>query len=250
MTIALSPLIASSPALAEGPFPVTPRCVADGGWFGPLATIVGTSAGEVIQGTAGDDVIVGFGGDDTIVGNGGHDTICGGAGNDRIFAGAEWFYDEIDTVTGEGSYIYGQGGSDTIYGSAHNDSLYGGAGWDSLNGPGGNDQMYGGKEVDFLTGGKGSDYGEGGPGDDWHSGDFDGSGNFALYTCGQWECFDDGSADSVVDDQGDNILIAYRNLDSADFLYVTTRRCDTTLINGLPLHTDSGDQVFCGPPGP
>ena len=55
-----------------------PRC------FGMEATIVGTSAGEVIQGTKDLDVIVAHGGDDVIIGRRGNDRICGNQGNDRI----------------------------------------------------------------------------------------------------------------------------------------------------------------------
>jgi Ca2+-binding RTX toxin-like protein len=45
--------------------------------FGQPATIVGTSAGDMLQGTDGPDVIVGRGGQDTIYGLGGDDLICG-----------------------------------------------------------------------------------------------------------------------------------------------------------------------------
>lgn len=54
---------------------------------GRKATIVGSSASEVLTGTQGDDVIAGLGGSDTIDGRGGDDWICGGYGADRLAGG-------------------------------------------------------------------------------------------------------------------------------------------------------------------
>jgi hypothetical protein len=88
---------------------------------GKVATIVGTSRGEIIVGTAGDDVIVAKGGDDIVYGRGGNDIICGGGGADRL---------------------YGQGGHDRLFGGAGRDKLYGGAGDDRLHGGTGIDTCY------------------------------------------------------------------------------------------------------------
>lgn len=83
---------------------------------GKVATIVGTSRGEIIEGTARADVIVAKGGNDIVRGGGGNDIICGGGGDDRLFGG---------------------GGRDKLHGGAGDDRLDGAAGTDTCyQGPG------------------------------------------------------------------------------------------------------------------
>ena len=73
------------------------------------ASIVGTTAADVIAGTRGADVILSGGGDDTIRGLGGRDTICAGAGNDTLFGG------------GRADLLAGDGGTDTCNGGLGTD---------------------------------------------------------------------------------------------------------------------------------
>jgi subtilisin family serine protease len=74
---------------------------------GEIATVTGSTAGEVIIGTAGRDVIVAKGGNDEVRGRGGDDLLCGGRGEDAMFGGR---------------------GRDRLFGEAGNDRLDGGKG--------------------------------------------------------------------------------------------------------------------------
>ena len=91
---------------------------------GRAATIVGTSAGEVIHGTDHADVIVGLGGNDTIVGRGGADWVCGSAGSDRLSGGGghDHLFGGIDAV-----HVTDEGSTERV-----GDALAGGAGNDRL----------------------------------------------------------------------------------------------------------------------
>jgi Ca2+-binding RTX toxin-like protein len=95
---------------------------------GLTATIVGTSANNVVNGTAAADVIVGLGGADTIRGNGGDDTICGGDGPDVIDGG-----DGRDWIDGGASNddLNGGNGDDFLDGGLHIDSIRGDSGRDT-----------------------------------------------------------------------------------------------------------------------
>jgi hypothetical protein len=96
---------------------------------GQAATILGTSAADVIDGTEFPDVIAGLGGNDTIRGFGAQDRICGGGGADRVVGG---------------------GGADRLSGNAGRDRLSGGPGGDNLNGGPGRDRCNGGPGADRL----------------------------------------------------------------------------------------------------
>ena len=112
---------------------------------GVVATIVGTSADDLIEGTPASDVVVGKGGRDVIRGRGGNDLICGGAGRDDIHGG-------------QGKdVLYGGPGADTVHGNHGHDRLYGGGQDDSLFGGGGNDRIFGRGGVDFAGGSRWSD---------------------------------------------------------------------------------------------
>jgi uncharacterized delta-60 repeat protein len=103
---------------------------------GVVATIVGTSGGDVVRGTRGRDVIAALAGDDVVSGVGGDDLVCGGPGDD------------------------------TLRGGAGADRLLGGPGADVLRGQAGPDALLGGAGVDDLGGGAGADVCTGGPGAD------------------------------------------------------------------------------------
>lgn len=162
-----------------------------------MATIYGTSAGEVLDGTTGDDQIYGYGGDDTIDGGGGNDSMTGGTGNDTYYVDS--LGDLVIEQRGEGldrvfvripSYVLapnveygtiyvtsgvnltgnllanillGNSGNDALYGLDGNDTLRGGAGNDTLVGGSGiligsdNDVLDGGKGIDSMAGGAGND---------------------------------------------------------------------------------------------
>lgn len=86
--------------------------------FGKSATIVGTTAADMLTGTSGPDVIFGWDGNDTIRGLGGDDRICAGAGAD-------------DLRGGPGSdFLQAGRGSDTLVGNAGSDNFDGGGGSD------------------------------------------------------------------------------------------------------------------------
>jgi Ca2+-binding RTX toxin-like protein len=107
--------------------PASPAQAAAAKCHGVRATIVGTSAANVIHGTPGRDVINGLGGNDTIYGRGGNDLICGGSGadhlyggrgHDRLFGGL----DQLHRAQEDGVERVG----DTLRGGPGNDHLDGG----------------------------------------------------------------------------------------------------------------------------
>lgn len=118
--LVLSLLLASLALIATAtPAVAKPTC------GGKVATIVGTSRGEVIRGTLKADVIVAGGGGDTVFGRGGADIICGNRARDKLYGGPG------------NDRLYGGAGNDDLYGGAGNDRLYGGAGSDAcFQGPG------------------------------------------------------------------------------------------------------------------
>jgi Ca2+-binding RTX toxin-like protein len=110
-----------------------------------MASIVGTSEGDVLLGTLEDDVIEGLEGRDLLWGgDGGIDFLSGDAGDDVLL---------------------GDVGGDTLRGGDGNDHLFGGQGRDTLTDGAGNDVMEGGAEDDTLIAvGLGSDKIHGGEG--------------------------------------------------------------------------------------
>ncbi len=166
--------VAHAIAAASAPEAEVPSC------DGHKATIVGTSAPDVLVGTPGNDVIWGGAGNDVIYGLGGNDIICGGPGNDIIYGGA---------------------GNDRIYGGPGNDVIYGEAGNDVLDGGSASNIIYGGRGDDYLNGGSGSEnilYG--GSGDDRLYG---GSGNTNILLGGLGiDHLDGGSGNANILDGG------------------------------------------------
>ena len=103
-----------------------------------MATISGTSGGDVIQGTSGTDVITSGGGKDVVNGQGDNDVISGGANRDRL-------------VGGEGNDVLDGGGSnDILTGGEGDDILFGGQGDDRMVGGSGSDTMIGGDDDDIM----------------------------------------------------------------------------------------------------
>lgn len=140
--------------------------------LGVEATLVGTSADDVLRGTPRADVIVGGAGNDRIDALGGDDLICAGPGNDRVFAGAgnDRVFggagdDRINGRDGDDS-LWGGPGRDVLLGGAGNDQLSGDLGADRLSGGLGADTLLGGDDDDTLDGGAGADSLAGGPGTD------------------------------------------------------------------------------------
>lgn len=154
-------------------------------------TVIGTSAGELLQGSAVD----GGGGDDTLQAGDGADVLSGGDGRDRLEPGNG--NDSVsggsgdDTVNGgPGSDIVlgglgddivnggpghdtvcGDAGSDTISGGDGHDCASGGDGDDTINGGAGDDTIHGDAGADFMVGGEGDDWIDGGAGHDFLRGD-------------------------------------------------------------------------------
>jgi hypothetical protein len=91
------------------------------------ATVVGTSAADVVNGTDGPDVITTRGGDDTVRGRGGDDRICLGSGND--FAAGGPGDDRINGSAGDDELL-GQGGNDRLHDRMGNNTVDGGGGID------------------------------------------------------------------------------------------------------------------------
>lgn len=128
---------------------------------GQAATLVGTSARDVLNGTPGDDVIVALGGPDVIHGRGGSDTICAGYGADTVRGGVG-----ADVIFGGPGVdlIFGGDGHDDIFGGPGNDRLQGNSGADVVSGGPGRDVVMGGRGIDVVSGGLGSDRVTGGGG--------------------------------------------------------------------------------------
>lgn len=120
-----------------------------------MATINGTSGGDVIAGSSGNDKISAGAGDDFIYSGNGNDTVNAGDGNDYVEAGNG--NDNVD----------GGSGNDTLLGGAGNDTLNGGDGDDILDGDDGNDTVFGGSGNDRIFASDGHDTIDGGGGIDW-----------------------------------------------------------------------------------
>jgi uncharacterized repeat protein (TIGR01451 family) len=139
---------------------------------GRAATLIGTSAGDLLVGTPGNDVIVALGGEDVVLGGGGNDLICGGRGNDRLVGGLgnDGVFGGlgVDRLLGGrgGDLLNGGIGNDTLNGGRGNDRLVGRTGKDKLFGKQGKDRLNGGRGDDTLNGGAGRDRLVGGPGND------------------------------------------------------------------------------------
>jgi len=121
---------------------------------GKLATIVGTSAADVLLGTPGPDLIVGGAGDDEIDGRGGGDLVCGEGGDDRLRGGGG--PDVLFGGYGD-DVMFGEAGADVIFGGDGLDAAFGGGGDDVVRGSAGSDALYGGSGDDLVRGGGGAD---------------------------------------------------------------------------------------------
>jgi CSLREA domain-containing protein len=97
---------------------------------GKAATIVGTSAGDVLVGTAGRDVVSSLAGKDKVKTKGGKDLVCAGKGKDKVRGGGK-----KDTLLGQGGNdrLKGQGGPDKLKGGKGRDKCNGGPGIDTGN---------------------------------------------------------------------------------------------------------------------
>ncbi|MFH0821165.1 MAG: calcium-binding protein, partial [Pseudomonadota bacterium] len=93
------------------------------------ATLLGTSANDLLVGYATADLLQGKDGSDKLYGRGGDDSIEAGNGPDEL---------------------YGEAGSDTLFGGADADKLVGGSGNDALDGQAGSDTMFGGSDNELL----------------------------------------------------------------------------------------------------
>ena len=144
-------------------------------------TLIGSSAGNVLDGGAGADMLTGNNGNDSLIGGTGADAMAGNAGDDTYVVDdsgdtvSENASEGLDTVQSSISYtlgahtenltlagsgnINGSGNSQSnvVIGNAGDNTLSGDAGNDTLNGGGGNDTLDGGTGADALSGGAGDD---------------------------------------------------------------------------------------------
>ena len=140
------------------------------------ATVIGNSAGNVVESDSGNDSLSGGAGDDVLNGGTGTDTLNGGADTDTatyIDAGGA-----VSANLATGSGTLGEANGDTyisienLIGSSFADTLIGGAGSNTLSGgvgadvildiSGGDDVLLGGNGADQLQGGAGADILDGG----------------------------------------------------------------------------------------
>jgi Ca2+-binding RTX toxin-like protein len=105
--------------------PAAPAHAAAATCHGVRATIVGTSASDVIHGTPGRDVIAALAGNDAIDARGGNDLVCGGEGADRIYGGPgnDRLYGGLDLFTGPVDEDGSTRSGDTLRGGPGNDHL-------------------------------------------------------------------------------------------------------------------------------
>ncbi|MBT7082342.1 MAG: hypothetical protein HN929_12930, partial [Chloroflexi bacterium] len=219
-----------------------------------IENITGGSGNDTLIGDSGGNMLVGGAGSDTLVGGLGADTLTGGAGGDKLYG---HFIDntdkvediEVDTVSYEGSgsveIDMGNGtysGNDAdgdllqdiegIIGSSSNDILTGDDRDNVLNGAGGDDTINGGLGDDILIGGAGEDTLTGGAGSDTAS--YEGSDEAVninldteVYSGGHAEgdtltgienITGSDHADTLVGDEGDNVLIGGAGNDTFAFL--------------------------------
>jgi hypothetical protein len=171
--------------------PSGPRCP------GLRATMVGTSARDVLRGTRRRDVIAALGGNDVVRGLGGADVLCGGRGRDRLSGGRG--NDIVDGGAG-GDRVSGGSRADQVGGGAGDDRVFGGADSDQLVGGGGNDRLDGGKGSEWvIQGDGGNDRIEGGSGSDQMYG---GAGRDRLMGQSDDDLLDGGSGNDNLDGGG------------------------------------------------
>ena len=75
---------------------------------------------NLLDGGGGNDILIGGDFDDILMGGSGSDKLYGGEGKDKLYADS-----------GEGNYLYGEGGDDILFGCAGTNYLYGGTGHDT-----------------------------------------------------------------------------------------------------------------------
>lgn len=171
--------------------------------------LTGDDGNDILYGRSGRDFLDGGPGDDTIIGAAGTDTINGGLGNDLIRGGRST------------DVLNGGDGNDRILGGGGTDDIRGGNGTDTLFGGDGNDLLLGGDDNDEIDGGLGNDTLEGGAGNDILTGN---EGNDLLRGGADNDTYvmiDGFGADTIVDEQGQNILdlsrlLATLNIDSVN----------------------------------
>tara|TARA_R110000868_G_scaffold150689_1_gene374141 strand:- start:31332 stop:37586 length:6255 start_codon:yes stop_codon:yes gene_type:complete len=140
---------------------------------GPLASIIGTDAGETLEGTPGDDGMEGKGGDDILIGLDGDDLLNGGTGADQMAGGqGDDYYlvdsagdqvieaanaglDTVRTVTG--TYVLGTNVENLIYTGTGNFNGTGNSLANLMIGSRGADRLDGLAGADMLRGGAGND---------------------------------------------------------------------------------------------
>lgn len=140
---------------------------------GPLASVIGTEAGETLVGSDGDDRIEGRGGNDILSGLDGDDLINGGLGNDHMAGGAgddSYVVDSdgdvvvedvnagLDTVrTVLGRYVLNANVENLVYSGDTNFTGTGNALANAITGARGADRLDGLAGADIMRGAAGND---------------------------------------------------------------------------------------------
>jgi Ca2+-binding RTX toxin-like protein len=199
--------------------------VADGRLLGVAdLSLTGSDAANRLSGNKGDNLIAGGAGDDLLSGGAGADTLDGGPGRDTagyVEAAAGVF---VRLWSGEGLSGEAAGdvltGIENLRGSGFADTLVGDGGVNELFGEGGADALWAGDGDDVLSGGAGADVLQGQGGSDTASYADAPDGVFVRLWSGEGlsgEAAGDvlvgienlrgsGFADTLVGDDGDNVL--------------------------------------------
>jgi Ca2+-binding RTX toxin-like protein len=199
--------------------------VADGRLLGVAdLSLTGSDAANRLSGNKGDNLIAGGAGDDLLSGGAGADTLDGGPGRDTagyVEAAAGVF---VRLWSGEGLSGEAAGdvltGIENLRGSGFADTLVGDGGVNELFGEGGADALWAGDGDDVLSGGAGADVLQGQGGSDTASYAEAPGGVFVRLWSGEGlsgEAAGDvlvgienlrgsGFADTLVGDDGDNVL--------------------------------------------
>ncbi|OWJ66526.1 calcium-binding protein [Inquilinus limosus] len=185
-------------------------------------TLAGGDGNDVIYGKGGDDTLRGGAGNDQLIGGAGADQIDGGAGIDTAWYGASAGHVHVDLGSGAGHLGDAEGdqlsGIENVRGSRFDDTLVGDRGANLLAGGEGDDTLRGGVGSDILDGGAGTDTADytasiGGVTVDLTTGTGAGGDATRDRLIGIENVTGSGSADTLLDDTGDNVLTPGRGVD-------------------------------------
>lgn len=171
--------------------------------------LTGTSGNDIIDGKEGADIMHGGMGDDVYYVDNTRDTVieAEGEGRDTVISSISYTaptHVENVTLTGHNNiYAAGNNGDNILTGNDGHNRLNSGRGNDTVYGMGGNDNINGGDGDDYLDGGDGDDNINGDAGNDTLIG---GAGRDILKGGAGDDTYIYGDNDTIIDNQGRNIL--------------------------------------------